>query len=838
MTDRVESGSAAHRALPSAHAALDRVAALAADLLAMPSAQVSLSSDGQMAGEAGPPPGSAGPGGLLEDSLCTVTAALAAPLLVTDARCDARVSWLSLVTSGQVGACLGVPLLSGSDRAVGALCVYGPDRRAWSPSDVAVLERLAVFARSELEGAELEVAELEVAAWGRGLDDSRTRWDLMAEAADLGSFDWDLVTGELVGDERLVALFGYDEGDVAFDRTVASVEARTHPDDVARVDAAVSEARASVGPLHLVHRIVLPGGRTRWLEARGRALAGPDGTAARLIGVYWDTTQDQDDEARADRVLASMSLGYLAVDGDWRVRYVNDEGARILGFEGHELIGGCLWELFPHTVGSVFDETYRRVARTGRTESLEAYSAVPLDAWFEVRVVAEGGGVAIYFLDVTERRRSLELLQLSVDVSERMVGADSVDAAVAALAELVVPGLADWSIVTLIEADGRMRDIQSWHADPDLRPVVQRYVGHRLEEGGTGIMDRVVGTGAAVEVGEDLTGFGLRVLRSGVAREALRVLRPESAVAVPLLSGSKVVGVLTLVRNAGRPAMDPRELAVTDSLCRRAGLAVDNARMHSERAQAAARDRTVAQALQQALLTTLPEPESLWLAARYLTAEDGDQVGGDWYDAVVQPGGAVVVIIGDVVGHDITAAASMGQLRTMLRMLALAHESPSRILAGLDEAAHRLRLDTLATVVVASIGPVVGGAAGRTVRWSNAGHPPPILMHADGTTELLVDDQIDLMIGVEADTPRTEHRRQLPDASTIVFYTDGLVERRGDDLDAGIGRLERALQRHRDLDPQRLLDRVLAESIADRPGDDIAVLAVGLGGGPTAAPSG
>lgn len=204
--------------------ALDRLAELARRLLGTASAQVSLLTEVQtVAGGAGLGPGGVGATGPLEDSLCTVTVESGKPLAVTDAPDDARVAELPPVTSGAVSSYLGVPLVSSRGELVGALCAYDPEPRAWQDDDVELLEQLG---RSV-------IAELELAALSGEYASSLTRWGLAIDAAGVGSFDWDLSTEQLLWDDRLLSMFGYDRSD--FGRSIEDFNARVHPDDRARV---------------------------------------------------------------------------------------------------------------------------------------------------------------------------------------------------------------------------------------------------------------------------------------------------------------------------------------------------------------------------------------------------------------------------------------------------------------------------------------------------------------------------------------------------------------------------------------------------------------------------
>jgi serine phosphatase RsbU (regulator of sigma subunit) len=227
------------------------------------------------------------------------------------------------------------------------------------------------------------------------------------------------------------------------------------------------------------------------------------------------------------------------------------------------------------------------------------------------------------------------------------------------------------------------------------------------------------------------------------------------------------------------------------------------------------------------MLTTLPRPADLELAARYRTATGDDQVGGDWYDAVVLPSGATTLVIGDVVGHDIGAAARMGQLRNMLRAFAWDRgERPAAAVARLDRSVRDLQPDTLATLLVATVEPRSGSPT-RGVRWTNAGHPPPALLLPDGSTRML-EGAPDLLLGVEAETVRHNYGAELPEGTTLLFYTDGLVETRDTDLDRRFEELLCVLGALAGLPLEQLLDEVLGHMLGGTRGDDVALLGAKL----------
>jgi len=236
----------------------------------------------------------------------------------------------------------------------------------------------------------------------------------------------------------------------------------------------------------------------------------------------------------------------------------------------------------------------------------------------------------------------------------------------------------------------------------------------------------------------------------------------------------------------------------------------------------------VAETLQRAMLSDLPQGGGLAIAARYLPAHARDAVGGDWYDAFRTPDGATVVAVGDISGHDIAAAADMGQLRTLLRGYAVdRQEPPSETMRRLDRAMETLSVDTLATVVLGRIEHDAAGAA--ALRWTNAGHPPPLLLSPDGqVTELR--SRAELLVGVLPGAARSDHLVALPAGSTLLLFTDGLIEQRaGDrDIDSGTAQVVGALTGQGGLPLEALLNRVL-ERLAEPRDDDVVVLAVRIG---------
>ena len=232
----------------------------------------------------------------------------------------------------------------------------------------------------------------------------------------------------------------------------------------------------------------------------------------------------------------------------------------------------------------------------------------------------------------------------------------------------------------------------------------------------------------------------------------------------------------------------------------------------------AEREHHIAETLQRSLLPDrLAEIPGLEIAARYVPATGGMEIGGDWYDVVSLPRGAVGLAIGDVAGHGLRAASTMGQLRMALRAYALEEESPAAVVARAHLLTARLLTTEMATLVYLVFDPDTGD-----VRFANAGHPPPLVVGADGSTAYL-EGALGPPLGVDAEADPEEARDRLEPGSTLVLFTDGLVERRGDSIRDGLDRLRREAAAARG-DLEELCDHLLGSLIGDQADDDVALL--------------
>ena len=297
----------------------------------------------------------------------------------------------------------------------------------------------------------------------------------------------------------------------------------------------------------------------------------------------------------------------------------------------------------------------------------------------------------------------------------------------------------------------------------------------------------------------------------------LTALEPGSAMHVPCIARGQRLASMILVRRPGRVAFTDDDLAGITDLAARTGIVIDNLRR-----QAREHDNSVA--LQRALLTTPPQAPGLQIVTRYLPATTGNEVGGDWYDAFLQPDGTPVVVIGDVVGHDIHAAAAMGQLRGVIRTVGYTQPStPADILTRADTATRGLGVAMLATALVARLETDVGRST--TLRWSSAGHPPAILATADQVRALHAAPDRLLGLGPSLQQARHDHQVLLEPGDTVLLYTDGMIEEVAQDIDTGIMRLIDSIQRAGRCGLDELCDFILTDHAIDGR-DDVALLAI------------
>ena len=299
---------------------------------------------------------------------------------------------------------------------------------------------------------------------------------------------------------------------------------------------------------------------------------------------------------------------------------------------------------------------------------------------------------------------------------------------------------------------------------------------------------------------------------------------------VPLVVRGQTIGSLSV--GWGEEHQTSRdELELLDALAAQLSQALGRIRATQAERVAAEESQRLSETLQRSMLTDPPRSPGVRVAVRYQPAAEQAEVGGDWYDAFVTADGRTAFVVGDVAGHDRAAAALMGQVRNLLRGIAYdSKEGAAVLLARLDAAMEGLRLGTVATAVLAVLEPDGRrrGDVTRRLRWSNAGHPAPLLRSADGAVHVM-SQSADAPLGSVSEPGRREHVVDLPVGCTLVLYTDGLVERSGAPIQDGVDRLVGIVAEAGDADPERLADAIMERLGPGSGDDDLALLVLRIG---------
>ncbi|MER7755072.1 SpoIIE family protein phosphatase [Kitasatospora sp. NPDC097643] len=561
---------------------------------------------------------------------------------------------------------------------------------------------------------------------------------------------------------------------------------------------------------------------SRSLAAAAAALAASGGTV----------TEGDNPGALRDAlgaVLATAPVGLALLDERLRWRYLNAAFAAVTGLRRADLLGRPA-EATPFA-GAL--ATLRRVLADGRDREQVTGgpggtgSPVPPGLRVRYRALVHAGrttGVVVVVLDdpdpardqlhaLEQARTRLALLDAA---AERIGTTLDIGTTSAELAAFTVPGLAELAVVDVLppEAEparaGRAAS-QRLHraaveATPAVRPALAALarpgesVRHR--EGSAGARSLTAGVALLTEPGPGDTGPAADYAAAGIA----------SLLVLPLAARGRLIGLLTLGRTAATPAFTPDEAALLGDLASRAAIGLDHARRYT-------RSQGIALELQRALLSEPGNPhQNLGLASRYLPSGTSSVVGGDWYETVRLPFGRTLLAMGDVMGHGVEAAVDMSQYRSTLRDIASMDLPPHRILRQLDTVISANDSARPATCLLVLADP------GRD-RWtlSSAGHLPPALIAPDRPTELLrVPTGPPLGTGLGG-YEQVSH--PLVPGETLLLYTDGLVERRGEDIDVSLDRLA-ALRLPTGGELDELLDAVLHSlATATAAEDDIALLA-------------
>jgi PAS domain S-box-containing protein len=463
-------------------------------------------------------------------------------------------------------------------------------------------------------------------------------------------------------------------------------------------------------------------------------------------------------------------------------------------------------------------ELIERAVRDGTAYEYDLRVSLPDrgDRWLHARARAVRGPdgrterITGLLSDVTERRHR-EDAHAFLDAASQVLAA-SLDPVrtLQEVAQLAVPRLADWCAVQL--AGGRQAAVA--HVDPDkvrwARELQERYPPD--PDAPTGAPN-VIRTGRSELYPVIDAALMEAAALNDEQRQLVRDLQMNSAMIVPLVARGRTLGAMTFVWAESGRQYTTRELELASELGRRAGLALDHARLF-------AREHAAAETLQRALLPgTLPELPGLELVVRYLPSDARDHAGGDWYDAFHLPDGRIGIVIGDVGGRGIEAAATMGQIRNALRAYALKGAGPAQVIDDL----HRLVDASEGGITFVTVVYVVLDERSGECEFASAGHLPPLVAGAAGGAHYVETPRCP-PLGFTGASPCTPGRFALEPGETLWLYTDGLVESRERPIDTGLTALADAAGRA--TGGLEEIAEYLLGSLAGTREDDIALLAL------------
>jgi PAS domain S-box-containing protein len=534
----------------------------------------------------------------------------------------------------------------------------------------------------------------------------------------------------------------------------------------------------------------------------------------------------RESEARTRLVLDSSPDAFITLDGQGVIRGWNKAAERMFGWSAQEAIGQPMRTLItPPEYRERHDERRRSLiagepgAPTHYEVELQRRDGSRFPAESTVSRVDVRGEllVAGFIRDVTDRRRQQQEREELLREQAARAEAERVAELVSGMQLLVDAALAHRTLGDIVsDLVTRVRTV----LDADAASIFladERGLTLAAAAGGTSPEPAA----APLPLGE---GFAGRVaerqepllLQDPSPQELpypeLAELKIDSVIGLPLLAEGEVTGVLIVCAAAPRH-FSPDDVSLLRLAADRVALAVDHARVYE-------REHRIAETLQRSLLPErLPQLPGLSVAARYLPAASEAEVGGDWYDVLPTPSGGVGLVMGDVAGKGLAAASMVGRLRSALRAYALEGHEPARVVEQLNRLIWTEEADSqMATLIYVVVDPVA-----EELRWVNAGHPPPLLL-ADGSPPHFLSGGSSVPLGVLPFPEFEEASARIDQGATVVLYTDGLVERPGEHLDAGLERLAGIVQGP-PADPQELCDRVLRELVPDGGApDDVALL--------------
>ncbi|PYC77721.1 protein phosphatase [Streptomyces tateyamensis] len=545
------------------------------------------------------------------------------------------------------------------------------------------------------------------------------------------------------------------------------------------------------------------------------------------------------------RFLAHSPYGIAVLDTDLRYLWLNETLEQMAGLDLPARFGRRMSEVLPDVAPEAIEAQMRQVLATGvPVRGFEYLGRLPADPEHEraystsfLRLDDGAGrvlGICYMAVDITDRWRSRQRLALLTDSGARIGTTLDFTTTAEELLSVAVPRLADFATVDLLEPvlrgeeptlvpGGRppLRRMAHLSVRPGS-PEVVTAPGEAPEYAASSPMVRCLWEGSAVlHVPSDPRSQNW-LAEDPRRRETLERLRLHSLMAVPLRARGVVQGVVVFVRSAGSDPFEPEDLSLAEELVSRAAVCLDNARRYT-------REHDTALTLQRSLLPrALPVTRALEVAHRYLPGSSRGGVGGDWFDVIPLSGARVALVVGDVAGHGINAAAAMGRLRTAVHTLADMDLPPDELLAHLDDLVLRLMDEESRIGAPGADQPhsakclyAVYDPANRHCVMARAGHVPPALRTPDGQVSFL-DVPLGPPLGVGS-LPFEAAEFELPEGSVLALYTDGLLGHATRDPDLAAERLHRALATARP-GLEDACEDLLGAMTPERREDDIALL--------------
>jgi serine phosphatase RsbU (regulator of sigma subunit)/PAS domain-containing protein/anti-sigma regulatory factor (Ser/Thr protein kinase) len=615
------------------------------------------------------------------------------------------------------------------------------------------------------------------------------------EAVTVGTWDWNIRTGELLVDEAWMTLYGDTPG--ARVPRIESWMKSIHPDDLPWTLAALERAIRTGTVYEAEYRVLRPDGSYGWTQSRGAVVEYDDGEPVRMVGMRWDSSESRTARDALSRALRHMSDGFLLVDDDWRITFANLEAERTLSAPEEELFGRALWEL-PAVRGVPGLQARCRKAAATATPSGFDVRLAGTGRVHHLRLVPGPDGLTLYLTDVTEKRRheaeraaalraaserSARIAELTTALAKASTSQDVVDA----VAQGVLPPFGATGLAVLAMEGARAHVVGAVGYPQDFLELLD---GRQMTD--------IASVWEAIRTGQPLFISSTEEYAERYPRLAHHpdLAGKQAWAFLPLTVSGRTFAVCTVSFDRTRRLTHDEQTLLT-AISALVAHALERARLYDA-------EHTRSQELQRGLLPQrLPELPTCSSAARFLPAGRGMDVGGDWYDVIPLSAGRVALVVGDVMGHGLSEAATMGRLRTAVKTLADLELPPDEIMSHLSDIVGGLGEDSYATCLYALYDPTTGMC---TI--ARAGHPPPAVVQPDGTAyfpELSPDPPLGA-----AEPPFETVEVKLPDESLLVLYTDGLVESPSREVDQGMAELERLLRTADRGDLERLCDTLTA----------------------------